>query len=75
MKQKNVPIRMCIVCKSRFPQSDLFRFQVKSLESYDFTKQCRSFYICKICIDKDKKKLQKALQRYAKIPEAFMRKN
>ena len=61
------PIRMCIVCRDRIPQRDLYRFQLKNGEIVNFTKKGRSFYLCGRCIDSKEKKIEKILNSKFKI--------
>ncbi len=55
------PIRMCIICRERYEQNRLIRFQLKSKKLVEFTKVGRSSYICDECIKLDKKRLEKIL--------------
>lgn len=57
---------MCIVCKGRFIQSELFRYQISQGEIVAFSKNGRSFYVCLSCLDADEKKLKKALNAKCK---------
>jgi len=47
-------IRMCIVCKKRDYQKNLLRFQCKNGKIIKFSKEGRSFYVCKECINSQK---------------------
>ena len=58
-----IPIRMCIVCRTRVEQKSLFRLQIKSGEVVKFTGFGRSFYLCELCTQKDIKVLQKAFSK------------
>ncbi len=49
-----IPIRMCVVCKKRFFQNELNRFQCINQRLVSFSGKGRSFYICNDCL-KDKK--------------------
>lgn len=44
------PVRMCIVCRGRFAQARLSRYQVGNDGIIAFTGNGRSFYICPACI-------------------------
>jgi len=66
MSNKNNPVRMCIVCKARIPQSELLRLQVDQGGLRAFTKVGRSFYVCDDCIDTNNKQLKKALLQKCK---------
>ncbi|NPA04027.1 MAG: DUF448 domain-containing protein, partial [Epsilonproteobacteria bacterium] len=59
------PVRMCINCKERFYQNNLYRLQCVEKKIIFFQGVGRSFYLCKACI-KDKK-LPKNLARICKI--------
>ena len=67
IKSLNKPVRMCIVCRDRFPQKNLYRFQEIKGKIVNFTNRGRSFYICKNCIQTDEKKLNKILGNRLKI--------
>lgn len=56
------PIRMCIVCKERFPKTSLFRYQIKDGKITSFCNVGRSFYICENCLDGNEIKLKKILK-------------
>ncbi|PID47969.1 MAG: hypothetical protein CR967_02320 [Proteobacteria bacterium] len=60
-KEFDYPIRMCIICKIRFKQSNLFRYQLQGREITSYGGIGRSFYICEKCLDADGKKLQNVL--------------
>ncbi len=53
------PTRMCIICRGRFSQKILYRFQVKDRKIIKYEKLGRSFYICQGCIKNGEKKLKK----------------
>jgi predicted RNA-binding protein YlxR (DUF448 family) len=55
---------MCVVCKERFLQSELNRFQCIDGEVVSFRGFGRSFYVCNSCIDS--KKLAKILKKICK---------
>jgi predicted RNA-binding protein YlxR (DUF448 family) len=57
-------IRMCVVCRSRFLQSEMLRLQCQNNEIIKFSGIGRSFYICKSCIND--KKLDKIIQKICK---------
>ena len=61
------PIRMCIVCRKRYEQNILFRFQCMEKNIVAYTKVGRSLYLCKDCISS--KKLPKSLARVCKSGE------
>ena len=53
MKRK--PIRMCVICRNRFFQNELNRFQCINKRIIPFSGVGRSFYICNNCLKEDKK--------------------
>ncbi len=57
MAKFDYPIRMCIICKDRFRQKNLFRYQIKDGGLASFSKEGRSFYMCLSCINGDEKRL------------------
>jgi len=64
-KTKHKPVRMCVICKGRFFQADLFRLQCVNKKIIKWKGSGRSFYVCSNCI-KDKK-LIKYISRLCKI--------
>lgn len=64
-KKFNLPLRMCISCRKRDTQNNLLRLQCINAQISLFSGVGRSFYICKICLEDDKKTL-KALMRQCK---------
>ncbi|NOX16343.1 MAG: DUF448 domain-containing protein [Epsilonproteobacteria bacterium] len=50
---------MCIICRGRFSQNFLLRFQVKNGKVIRYENLGRSFYMCKNCIENDEKKVKK----------------
>ena len=71
---KNKPIRMCIVCRGRYKQDTLIRFQLHNEKLVKFKKVGRSSYICSNCIELDEKRVVKVLNgkfklKYKKIDE------
>ena len=61
-KKFNQPQRMCVACRQRDTQSNLFRLSCENSQLEVFKGIGRSFYICKVCF-LDEKKLSKALMR------------
>lgn len=45
------PVRMCIVCRERFLQTQLVRLQYKESKLIYFSGEGRSFYLCLKCKD------------------------
>jgi uncharacterized protein len=62
------PQRMCIVCRGKFVQSELVRLQCQDRHLISYRNQGRSFYLCKDCVD-DEKKCAKSLARACKSGE------
>jgi|APHig6443717817_1056837.scaffolds.fasta_scaffold00166_45 uncharacterized protein len=58
---------MCIVCRKRFSQRELKRFQYIDGSVKKFTKSGRSFYLCIECTDS--KQLIKKFSSFLKIPK------
>ncbi|MGP1485273.1 MAG: hypothetical protein ACTTJC_04150 [Campylobacter sp.] len=72
MKRNFIPIRMCVVCRGRFNQCDLFRYHVLDSLLFIGKGNTKSFYICKECLQKDDKILRKSLGRDKKIDSGFL---
>ena len=53
--KKRHPVRMCIVCRNRYPQKTLIRLKQIDKEIVAFDGMGRSFYLCKPCLDNPKK--------------------
>ncbi len=64
----HIPTRMCVSCRDRHEQNTLLRLQCKagSLESFNGTG--RSFYLCKVCLDNEKR-VAKSLMRQCRTSE------
>ena len=73
-KNFHQPTRMCISCRKRDAQDNLVRLQCINnlLEVYKMSG--RSFYLCKDCIEEEKKVL-KSLMRQCKSGEKDILKN
>jgi len=67
-----IPTRMCVVCRGRFPQKNLYRFQKKDGKLVSYTKIGRSFYICSRCMKQERKRLVKVLNGKFKIKQTSM---
>ncbi len=61
-KNLHLPIRMCVSCRDRHTQNNLYRLQCIEGNVEIFNKNGRSFYLCKECLYQEKKVL-KALMR------------
>ncbi|TWO13329.1 hypothetical protein ZA02_07770 [Campylobacter lanienae] len=57
---------MCVVCKGRFYQKELYKFRSLNGEIILNLGNARSFYICENCIQKDIKELKKPLTKFGK---------
>lgn len=66
MSRFHQPIRMCVLCKIRLFQYELARFANVDGKMIRNPKNVRTFYLCKNCLNKDEKILQKALMRFGK---------
>ncbi|MCI5539661.1 MULTISPECIES: hypothetical protein [Campylobacter] len=66
MRKFHKPIRMCVVCKGRFYQKELYKFRSLNGEIILNLGNARSFYICENCIQKDIKDLRKPLTKFGK---------
>jgi predicted RNA-binding protein YlxR (DUF448 family) len=67
------PLRMCIVCRARHPQKNLFRLQCKDAKLGAFSGIGRSFYVCLKCAQaEDFKKIQKILNKQCKNSGDFV---
>ena len=53
--QKNEPIRMCIACRVRQLQKELIRLQQSRDNIFPYSGKGRSFYLCRICSQNEKK--------------------
>ena len=74
MSELKNPIRMCIICRGRYEQGTLTRFQIKNGKLIKFSKIGRSSYICLKCLSLDEKRLVKAVNskfkfKYKKLEE------
>jgi len=61
-KKFHQPTRMCVSCRTRALQSNLFRLQCLNGELRAFDGIGRSFYLCQSCLS-DNKKLFRVLMR------------
>jgi len=59
------PVRMCISCRQRYGQNELYRLRCEDTSLETFEGFGRSFYICNDCVLNEKKVL-KALMRQCK---------
>jgi predicted RNA-binding protein YlxR (DUF448 family) len=70
--KKSQPIRMCIACRSRYPQKSLIRLKQNGKEIVAFDGIGRSFYLCKECV-KDEKKIKGLAKRFKQDKEQLAR--
>jgi predicted RNA-binding protein YlxR (DUF448 family) len=68
--KKSQPTRMCIACRSRFPQNTLIRLKQEGSEVVGFDGKGRSFYLCDICI-RNEKKIKGLVKRFKQDAEQF----
>ena len=67
-KKFSQPLRMCISCRQRDTQNKLLRLKCENSQLGLFRGTGRSFYLCKLCLE-DQKKVLKALMRQCKSSE------
>ena len=53
--RKNEPVRMCIACRERELQANLIRLQEDNHHIFPYRGYGRSFYLCHICRENEKK--------------------
>ena len=59
---------MCIACRSRLPQNTLIRLKQEGSEVVEFDGKGRSFYLCDICVN-DEKKIKGLVKRFKQDAE------
>ncbi len=64
------PTRMCIACRSRYPQNTMIRLRQNGKEIVAFTGTGRSFYLCVECIQNEKK-VKGLVKRFKQELEPF----
>jgi len=67
MQDLKKPIRMCIICRERFSQKILYRFQKIDESIVQYKDLGRSFYICKNCIKYEESKIKKIVMNRLRI--------
>jgi predicted RNA-binding protein YlxR (DUF448 family) len=73
---KNIPIRTCVSCRSRFEQNILLRLQAKNNQIVLYTGFGRSFYLCTNCIENKKDVILKKMIYFSNNKDKdFIRKN
>ena len=68
--KKSQPIRMCIACRSRYPQNTLIRLRQDGNKVFAFDRKGRSFYLCIDCV-KNEKKVKGLVKRFKQDAEHF----
>ncbi len=68
--KKSQPIRMCIACRSRYPQNTLIRLRQNDKEILAFDGNGRSFYLCVACVNNEKK-VKGLVKRFKQDAEHF----
>ncbi len=68
--KKSQPIRMCVTCRSRYPQNTLIRLQLLGHSVLSFNGIGRSFYVCSTCV-KNEKKVKGLAKRFKQEFETF----
>ena len=66
------PIRTCIACRSKYPQKTLLRLRQDGKEVIIFNKRGRSFYICRMCANNEKK-VKSLTKRFKQDMEYFVK--
>ena len=70
--KKSQPIRMCIACRSRYPQKNLIRLKQLGKEIVTFDGEGRSFYLCSTCVQNEKK-VKGLVKRFKQDEERFIK--
>jgi predicted RNA-binding protein YlxR (DUF448 family) len=70
--KKSQPIRMCVSCRSRYPQNTLIRLKLEGKDVIAFNGMGRSFYLCDIC-SKNEKKIKGLTKRFKQDEERFVK--
>ncbi len=70
MKNRH-PIRMCIACRSRYPQNTLIRLKQVEKEIIAFDGTGRSFYLCRECLE-NPRKVEGLSKRFRQDKEKFV---
>jgi predicted RNA-binding protein YlxR (DUF448 family) len=68
--KKSQPIRMCISCRTRYPQNTLLRLKLVDQEVLVFDGIGRSFYLCEVCAN-NQKKVKGLVKRFKQDAEGF----
>ncbi|MEA3433619.1 MAG: DUF448 domain-containing protein [Campylobacterota bacterium] len=70
--KKSQPVRMCIACRSRHPQNTLIRLKLEGKDVVAFDGQGRSFYLCAVC-SQNEKKIKGLTKRFKQDEECFVK--
>jgi len=70
--KKTQPIRMCISCRSRHPQTSLIRLKLEGTEIISHNGNGRSFYLCNEC-SANEKKIKGLTKRFKQDEERFVK--
>ena len=70
--KKSQPTRMCIACRSRQPQNTLIRLKQEDKEIVAFNGKGRSFYLCDVCVNNEKK-IKGLVKRLKQDEERFIK--
>jgi len=70
--KKSQPIRMCIACRSRHPQTTLIRLRLSGKDVIASDGMGRSFYLCTACV-KNEKKVKGLIKRFKQDKERFIK--
>lgn len=68
--KKSHPVRMCIACRSRYPQNTLIRLRQEANSVLAYDGKGRSFYLCSDCV-KNEKKVKGLVKRFKQDAEHF----
>ena len=69
--KKSQPTRMCIACRSRYPQNSLIRLKQEGKDIVAFDGKGRSFYLCSVCCVNGKK-IKGLTKRFKQDEERFV---
>jgi predicted RNA-binding protein YlxR (DUF448 family) len=70
MKKLQPPIRMCLSCRTRYPQHSLIRLKEEDKRVVISNGKGRSFYVCSMCAT-DTKKIKGLAKRLKQELEQF----
>lgn len=70
--KKSQPIRMCIACRSRYPQKSLLRLKLDGKELVTHDGEGRSLYLCNVC-SVNEKKIKGLTKRFKQDEERFVK--